>query len=67
MKDSVNYKRLAGECLRMVQDIKNPTDRALLVAMAESWLRLAEQAESREAEAKGNDAPSEGRSGSSRR
>jgi hypothetical protein len=34
--------------VRLAQNAQNPTDKALLLRMAESWLRLAEQAETRE-------------------
>ena len=41
------YKRRAAECVRMAERIDNPDDKALLLQMAETWLRLAEKAEER--------------------
>jgi hypothetical protein len=34
--------------VRLAQNAQNPADKALLLKMAETWLRLAEQAEGRE-------------------
>jgi hypothetical protein len=42
------YKRRAAECVRMAERASNPEDKALLLQMAETWLRLAEKAEERE-------------------
>jgi len=41
------YRRVAAECLRIARDSQNPKDRALLLRMAESWIRLAERADER--------------------
>jgi hypothetical protein len=43
-----DYRRNASECVRLAQNAQNPADKALLLKMAETWLRLAEQAEGRE-------------------
>jgi hypothetical protein len=40
-------RRHAAECVRLAQKARNPSDKALLLAMAESWLRLAEKARDR--------------------
>jgi len=47
MASAEEYRRHAGECVRLAQAAQSPSDKALLLRMAESWLRLAEQAESR--------------------
>ena len=40
------YRRHAAECLSIVDDITtSPKNRLVLVAMAQSWLRLAQRAE----------------------
>jgi hypothetical protein len=35
---------MATECLRFAQDANDPKNRAVLVEMAQAWIRLAEQA-----------------------
>jgi hypothetical protein len=37
------YRQLATECLRIAQQVSNPTDKALLLEMADVWLQLAER------------------------
>jgi hypothetical protein len=39
------YRRHAAECLRIAEDVIDSRYRISLVNMAESWLRLAQQAE----------------------
>jgi hypothetical protein len=41
------YRNYAAECIRLAHHSTNPTDRALLVEMAENWRRRAERAEAR--------------------
>jgi hypothetical protein len=48
MPSADDYRRHAIECVRLAQNAQNPADKALLLKMAETWLRLAEQAEGRE-------------------
>jgi hypothetical protein len=36
------YRQLAAECLRMAQQVSNPTDKMLLLEMAETWRQLSE-------------------------
>ena len=36
------YRRYAAQCVRIAQQTENPSDKALLLGMAEAWLRLAE-------------------------
>jgi hypothetical protein len=40
-----DYRRYAAECLRLAQRIENWPEKAMLLQMAETWRRLAEQAE----------------------
>jgi putative IMPACT (imprinted ancient) family translation regulator len=39
------YKRRAAECVRMAERTDNAEDKALLLQMAQTWMRLAEKAE----------------------
>jgi hypothetical protein len=39
------YRRHAIECLRIADEIINARSRVLLIDMAQSWLRLAQQSE----------------------
>ena len=41
------YKRRAAECVRMAERTDSAADKALLLQMAQTWLRLAEKAEER--------------------
>jgi hypothetical protein len=40
-----DYRRNAFDCIRWAQTAANPRDKAMLVGMAQTWVRLAEQAE----------------------
>ena len=42
---SDQYKRRAAECVRMSERTDNAEDKALLLQMAQTWMRLAEKAE----------------------
>ena len=44
------YKRRAAECVRMAERTDDAQDRALLMQMAQTWMRLAEKAEDRSEE-----------------
>ncbi len=48
MPPADDYRRHASECVRLAQNAQNPGDKALLLKMAETWLRLADQAQDRE-------------------
>jgi hypothetical protein len=48
MPSTDDYRRLAAECLRIAHESHNPKDRALLLRMAESWMRLAERSDDRQ-------------------
>ena len=44
------YKRRAAECVRMAERTSSEDDKALLLQMAQTWMRLAEKAEERSGE-----------------
>jgi hypothetical protein len=44
---SEEYRRHAAECLRIAESVIDSQERIRLIDMAQSWLRLAEQAEKR--------------------
>jgi len=48
MASADEYRRHASECVRLAQEAQSAGDNSLLLRMAETWLRLAEQAEARE-------------------
>ena|SRR6266511_1524117 len=39
-----NTRKRAAQCLRLAQSMSDPTNKALLLEMAQTWVRLAEQA-----------------------
>jgi hypothetical protein len=39
------YRRHAAECLLIADEITDPNNKLLLVAMAQAWLKLAQRAE----------------------
>jgi hypothetical protein len=43
-----NYQHRAAECLRLARGTGNPTNKALLLEMAQTWVKLAEQAQANE-------------------
>ena len=45
MSTSDSYRRNAEECLRLAETNILPETRAILIAMAQSWLRLAQYRE----------------------
>jgi hypothetical protein len=47
MSGAERYRGYAAECVRLAQLSSNPADKALLVEMAENWIRMAERAEAR--------------------
>ena len=48
MASAEDHRRNASECLRMSQQTKDPTAKALLLTMAERWLRLAQEIEAKD-------------------
>jgi hypothetical protein len=57
MTERADFQRRAEECVQRAQESKSPEQKALLIEMAQSWLRLAEQAGRIEALAKRGDKP----------
>jgi len=47
---SDEYKRRAAECVRMAERTDSAQDKAMLMQMAQTWMRLAEKAEDRSEE-----------------
>jgi Tfp pilus assembly protein PilX len=41
------YRSYAAECVRLARQSTNPVDKALLLEMAESWIRRAERVQVR--------------------
>jgi hypothetical protein len=39
-----HYQRMAAECLRLAKDALDLTNKKLLLEMAQTWVKLAEQA-----------------------
>jgi hypothetical protein len=37
------YQKQAAACLRLAQEVSNPTNKAMLLEMTQAWIRLAEQ------------------------
>jgi hypothetical protein len=50
---------MAAECLRMAQNLDNPISKALLLEMAQTWVKLAEQVRDSEIDASPSDAQGE--------
>ncbi len=44
---AAEYQRLAAECLRLSRALNDPTNKALLFKMAQTWIKLAEQLKAR--------------------
>jgi hypothetical protein len=41
--DLDKFRRFAGECLRLAERFQSVDDRAVLLSMAQVWIRLADQ------------------------
>jgi hypothetical protein len=39
------YRSYAAECVRLARQATNPTDKTLLLEMADKWMRMAQRAE----------------------
>jgi hypothetical protein len=48
LQTSDHYQEQAVRCLRLAQAIEYPDSKALLLEMAQAWVKLAEQARERE-------------------
>ena len=43
-----DYQQRAADCLRLARSARNPGNKALFLEMAQTWVKLAEQAQARE-------------------
>jgi hypothetical protein len=46
-----DLQQRAAECLRLMQSVGDPNNKALLLEIAQTWVKLSEQARSKLAEA----------------
>ena len=47
-----DYQHRAAECLRLSHGTRNPTNKAFFLEMALTWVKLADQAQAKEREAR---------------
>jgi hypothetical protein len=47
MPQAADYRRRAEECVTLAQNVRTPEQRTMLLHIAETWLRLADDAISR--------------------
>ena len=45
MEKPIDFEMFAAECARLAQAVESIEDKALLLRMAEVWIRLADKAE----------------------
>jgi hypothetical protein len=45
MEKPIDFATFAAECARLAQAVESVEDKALLLTMAEVWIRLADKAE----------------------
>jgi hypothetical protein len=50
LRSSEEYQAHAVECLRLAQAIEFPDSKAMLLEMAQAWVRLAQHAREKEGE-----------------
>jgi hypothetical protein len=53
LRPSVNYQQQAIRCLRLAQSVEYPDSKALLLEMAQAWVKMALQAREREVKGDG--------------
>ena len=53
MNRKEHYQRMAAECLKLSRNANDPNNKAVLVDMAATWIRLAEEAEAAETKTPG--------------
>jgi hypothetical protein len=54
---TAHYQRRATECLRLAQNARDQTNKAILLDMAQTWLKLAERARDSEPTEGSSDGP----------
>jgi hypothetical protein len=45
---AIDYRRYAAECVRLAQSTPDPTDKARLLDMAETFVELADRSETKD-------------------
>ena len=45
MPSSIEYRKLAGQCLQLAEDADSPDTKSVLVMVAAAWHRLAQERE----------------------
>ena len=50
MPQTTDYRKRAEECVQLAQIVRTPEQRTMLLHIAETWLRLADEASRRFAE-----------------
>jgi len=43
MPDFRDYQKRAADCLRLAQEVNDPTNKRMLLEMSQTWIRLAQQ------------------------
>jgi hypothetical protein len=43
LSNPADYEQRAAECLRLAQEVRDRTNKVILLEMARTWIRLAEQ------------------------
>jgi len=51
MPAAQDYQHRTAECLRLARGTRNPTNKALFLEMALTWVKLAEHAQAKQTEA----------------
>lgn len=57
MATTDRYKQFAAECVRVAQQTSNPNDKAMLLQMADTWLKLAEKGAKADGEKEASQGP----------
>jgi hypothetical protein len=50
MRQTTDYRKRAEECVELAQSVRTPEQRTMLLHIAETWLRLADDAGRRQAD-----------------
>ena len=45
MRQAAEYRKRAEECVEIAQTVRSPAQRTMLLHIAETWLRLADDAD----------------------
>jgi hypothetical protein len=44
VQGSIDFRKYAGECVRLAGRVQTDEDKAMLLSMAQAWIRLADEA-----------------------